>query len=600
MFAACALDRAKKRAGLGPYYAKPGTASPCYWGSAVLLEPPPVGWPLPAFSSKPDSWAFWPKLAPLQQSLGSASAPAGFKAKVHPVPACSILSGTGSGQHADEVELSRWTSLWATLLNPLLPLAPAFTNLGEFAASTLERLLRKKAHATLRRHLPNWRLWVDFAQLHEWPVFEPPEGDMVACLQGLVTNGKSKGGAKNTLCALKFVATLMGWQNWVDMLSKPVVTVWCDSSMSRQARKEALPLPLSVIAAFEARIHEDLAVGATQETMALVAFLVMFWGALHFSDLQQVERDSLQIENSIARGRCYRCKSAKDGMPFGLLCFGIFSTWDAGLRRLCEAMKECDFLLAGPRGARANFAYALGMFRRLLVSVGGVPSAQASSYTLHSLKTTGLSWGLQLDVDVHQRRLWGHHRSVDSGSKMVTKYSRDDVLPALRAQLRVLQAIRGGWVPLAPQSRGAQHPVAETALTAPLVPLEGRFWSGLIPARSSDWDPASDAETEVSDDEDSSSSSSSESEAHVDSDLEKDKEVEHDLRNSTVVPGVFIVNTSSAFYHAAVELGSKQFGRACAPCRAIKQPQWEVWHSDPSASGEVFFPCAHGACSSCL
>ena len=216
------------------------------------------------------------------------------------------------------------------------------------------------------------------------------------------------------------------------------------------------------------------------------------------------------------------------------------------------------------------------------------------------MKTTGLSWGLQLDVDVHQRLLWGHHRSVDSGSKMVTKYSRDDVLPALRAQLRVLQAIRGGWVPLAPQSRGAQHPVAETALTAPLVPLEGRFWSGLIPARSRDRDLASDAETEVSDDEDSSSSSSSESEAHVDSDLEKDKEVEHDLRNSTVVPGVFIVNTSSAFYHAAVELGSKQFGRACAPCRAIKQPQWEVWHSDPSASGEVFFPCAHGACSSCL
>ena len=69
----------------------------------MLLEPRPVGWPLPAFSSKPDSWAFWPKLAPLQQSLGSASKPAGFKAKVHPVPACSILSGTGSGQHADEV-----------------------------------------------------------------------------------------------------------------------------------------------------------------------------------------------------------------------------------------------------------------------------------------------------------------------------------------------------------------------------------------------------------------------------------------------------------------------------------------------------------------
>ena len=78
-------------------------------------------------------------------------------------------------------------------------------------------------------------------------------------------------------------------------------------------------------------------------------------------------------------------------MPFGLLCFGFFSTWEAGLLRLRDAMKECDFLFAGPRGARANFAYALGMFRPLLVLVGGIPAVQASSYTLHSLKTKGLS-----------------------------------------------------------------------------------------------------------------------------------------------------------------------------------------------------------------
>ena len=116
--------------------------------------------------------------------------------------------------------------------------------------------------------------------------------------------------------------------------------------------------------------------------------------------------------------------------------------------------------------------------------------------------------------------MWGHHRSFDSGSKLVTKYSCDDVLPALRAQLRVLQAIRGGRVPLAPQSWGAQHLVAETALAALLEPLEGRFLSGLIPARSRDRDLASDAETEVSDDEDSSSSSSSESEANIDSDIQ--------------------------------------------------------------------------------
>ena len=47
---------------------------------------------------------------------------------------------------------------------------------------------------------------------------------------------------------------------------------------------------------------------------------------------------------------------------------------------------------------------------------------------------------------------------------MAAKYSRDDVLPAVRAQLQVLKALRCGWVPLTPQARGGATPVEETAL----------------------------------------------------------------------------------------------------------------------------------------
>ena len=88
----------------------------------------------------------------------------------------------------------------------------------------------------------------------------------------------------------------------------------------------------------------------------------------------------------------------------------------------------------------------LSSLRRLLVQKAQVPVDSAWNYSLHSLKATGLSWALQLDVDSVGRRFWGHHRCREPGEVMVARYSRDDVLPVLRAQLQVLRAIRRAYV----------------------------------------------------------------------------------------------------------------------------------------------------------
>ena len=42
-------------------------------------------------------------------------------------------------------------------------------------------------------------------------------------------------------------------------------------------------------------------------------------------------------------------------------------------------------------------------------------------------------------------------------------YSRDDVWPALRAQLSVWEAIQRGFTPMLPQHRGGQNPLQENA-----------------------------------------------------------------------------------------------------------------------------------------
>ena len=363
---------------------------------------------------------------------------------------------------------------------------------------------------------------------------------------------------------------------------------WCEPEF-RPDRREALPLPLSVVAAFEDRVHEDLASHVTQDTFALTCFLMMVWGALRFSDVQRVECGSLQLQDGILRGRCFRTKSARGGMPFGLLCLGIYADWQEAVAKLLDTLTGCNFLLSGPSGRKANFAFALGHFRRLLMQVGGMSALQASNYTLHSLKTTGLTWALQLDISLSQRRLWGHHRSLDSGAMMACKYSRDDVLPALRAQLTVLQNIRAGWVPLTPQSRGASPPVQETSLgllrSLPKVP-PGLQIPGLATGIQGG---RSDGESSSTDQDSSGSESSSDGSC---SDIE-----ERPASTARVAAGMYMVNTLTSYYHVAVCLGVDEYGRACAPRQVLRSPQWEVWCDDPAESDEVLLPCAHAACA---
>ena len=92
------------------------------------------------------------------------------------------------------------------------------------------------------------------------------------------------------------------------------------------------------------------------------------------------------------------------------------------------------------------------------------------------LEVTGISWGLQFEIDGVSQSLWGHHRSRDSGEAMAQKYGKDDVLPALCGQLKVVQAIRRGWCLLTPQARRARRPFTEGRLLPKPSPLVSARW----------------------------------------------------------------------------------------------------------------------------
>ena len=90
-----------------------------------------------------------------------------------------------------------------------------------------------------------------------------------------------------------------------------------------KAHKEALPLPMAVVAAFERRVSNR---AATQwETLVLGSFVAMIWGGLRGEKLQRTCPGSLVVDGNVLRGIAWRSKTSKNGLPFGVWTFGLTS-----------------------------------------------------------------------------------------------------------------------------------------------------------------------------------------------------------------------------------------------------------------------------------
>ena len=532
--------RKQAKSTVAPYYAKAGAAPP-----RPLPLPREITWPwtngkplpMPECSNRPcgaigkqikgatavEECRLLPAM--LQATAEScAIAPA--------APPVAIAAVTPARTESKDPELHKWVQRWIEQLASASRASPVFCNLG----------------------MPVPRHWNETRICGAAPV-----------------------------SAMKFTAALLGLDTLQPQLAKPILTAWCEAGRRRRARKEALPLQLHAVAAFEQAIHADLQKELTHDSFLLIAFLIMMWG-LRFSDVQRMDIASLAVADGLARGFCWRTKSAANGMPFGVLTSGIYANWGHAFCKLGERMKACDFLICGLQGGRATFAYTLASLRRLLMQRAGIPREAAFSFTLHSLKVTGLSWALQLDIEATARKAWGHHRSKESGEKMAAKYSRDDVLPALRAQLQVLKALRRGWVPLTPQARGGAMPVEETAVDLSCKDV-------LEYPKALDPFPARSASTEMSDTESDSEPASS-SASSSDDDLAVVEEGDPSPQ-SPPKAGTFIVNRLTIWVNG-------NLGRACAPALPLKSKHWQVWDTDPFDADEDFAPCCHAACAPSL
>ena len=223
--------------------------------------------------------------------------------------------------------------------------------------------------------------------------------------------------------------------------------------------KEALPLPLFVICDLEAALSSAPA----EDQWLIGGFLFMVWCSLRFSDVQRLELSSVRIIDSTLRGWWWRTKTSTCGFPWGCWLAGAAGLqWGHIFGQLLQEASvrspNRGYLFGSDKGPM-RYACILAQFRRCLHLYISLEPSQIILFTLHSMKVSCLSWGLQLEVDAEKRAAQGHHRLVTMTNSVV-KYRRDDILPALKCQRTILQQIAQGWAPYTPCCRGAD-PVQE-------------------------------------------------------------------------------------------------------------------------------------------
>lgn len=263
-------------------------------------------------------------------------------------------------------------------------------------------------------------------------------------------------------------------------LYQPPISSFC---FGDAPHKESIPFSLFLLTQWERDI-----IFATEDLSSLLfkgAVLICAWASLRFSDASHIQWSSLVLDPHALRGISWRTKTSKKGMPFGVFPFGFLndmlvdlsSTWLYRylilLDRVWFATKTIHHPSVNPDSlfmsldsndsfsSPMTYCQALRMLRRCIQStMFGFSWELLRNFTMHSAKSTMLSWAAQCSQNPESRAVQGHHKT-QAGMSSVRLYSRDDVFPALALQQEVARRIRTGWRPCTPQHRGSQTPALD-------------------------------------------------------------------------------------------------------------------------------------------
>ena len=386
------------------------------------------------------------------------------------------------------------SSLQMHLLSSKHPEALADKSLSPFTAGTVER------------YLSSVRQFIDYLAFHCIELGALTTAQLAdflhACEQGLQEDREiCRLDPKSALKALSWVSRNAGLSTLAAILQDSLIAAFRSQKVAD--RREALPLPLAVVVAWERRLCE--ADCPADLCILLGGFLLALHGGLRFGDLQRIRLTSLSLTSSSLRGVCWQTKTTRQGQPFAVTLTGLSgrsvqSLWVLPFLRAVQAAwirtetaylqpLNPDFILptltnlGGSSSedsayhrpmsysqALSAMRFAMGVPWQHSSRPAPVSPEEALAFTLHSLKVCLLSAGAQVRAAEQARQHQGHHKSPS-----VQLYSRDDTILALDLQAHIAQACAEGWRPTRPIARGGQPPTLEPPFEVPRSTPPSRF-----------------------------------------------------------------------------------------------------------------------------
>jgi len=348
--------------------------------------------------------------------------------------------------------------------------------------SLIEHMLRPFVETTLIKYI---RLCLSFFQAAidlGYQLASLTAVSVADILLSLQTADMDWKGLEAPVKSMSYYVKALRWLQKITQITFPNLYVPPISSFtfSDHQHRESMPLSLFLIAQWEL----DLVKAKDPLDLMLFkgAILCCIWASLRFSDASHVLFSSIIFDRAGMRALSWRTKTSKTGMPFGVYPFGVHYHADSSLsygwlyhwlaavdqvwHNTCISLQakvvpdslfvqlDAQNVIVGP----LSYQQALKSLRFCISqTMGQLPFDHICNFTLHSAKSTMLSWAAQLLKPAETRACQGHHVYLQS----VRLYSRDDVYPSLHLQSTVTSDIMGGWRPQTPQHRGGQLPLRE-------------------------------------------------------------------------------------------------------------------------------------------
>ena len=419
-----------------------------------------------------------------------------------PAPKAGVALSTAGRVHSAMCALS---ARWVAILSALASASALFVDCQASSnpEAHMTRSIAKFAPSTLERYLDQWSSWSRHCELAGFHPSSPPPGFLP---DWIASRASAQGLATAPLKALAWMCKTAGLPALRDALSSPLCRAFAVASAPSEHR-ESLPLSLSFVVWLEQSVLDP---GTSPAQVLRLGFvLVCVWASLRWGDSIWVPPARLQYQLSVQAlvGVSVRTKTTKRGMPWGLLAHGFLgspaSSW--ALRFLSclrqavsdtlalQPSRTLDFLPAVLSGSESRPLISepwdrdrfVPWLRNLLCQHWSLNSREPlppvfSLIAAQSLKATMLSWARQLSIESDARRIQGHHR-LSGADRSVALYSRDDIIPMVRLQARVVAAFRNGFRPLQPVARGLVAPLDDFPVVLPSGSLPSLDLAALPP-----------------------------------------------------------------------------------------------------------------------